>query len=725
MIVHVMPDLSLPQHARVQFCAPSKRGRGQADRALLRWALVVALLLVGSALSEQAAQAQARTGAAARSAPSASADSTSASGRVVRRAPRLGLVFDDESYEQVPVAPSLMRGGGDEMPTVVSLRSYAPKPGSQGTTGTCVAWATAYGARTISAAISRGWTDRDSITARAFSPSFVYNQIRSRPGCSHGTAIDEALSLLKSQGVVSISQAPFDCDLQVDEQMVASAEPNVILDYRRLFSVAETERVGPVRDALAARRPVVIGMRVPPSFGQLKGEVWQPLESERGKGGGHAMTVVGYDDDRYGGAFEIMNSWGTWWADDGFVWVPYSAFNDFVKYAFEVLPVPSAPSLGGRVELIDEYQMPMLLAPFEPAQGGGAVQSFVSQNAYGSDDAFSVMLTNDEAAYVYAIGTDLSRETTLLFPYEGAGVTSAYVPDPGSRVSLPGEGYQMGFDDRPGTTSLVLLYSTRELDIDSVRVVMETGEGGVEQRLAAALGDALVPPQRIDYDADKGEVGYSARGDGAGYVVPVVVHIEHRATFASADLVPPQVTLLDPTPAPRMRGLEVRKRSRSDTLVVRGTALDEGGVAEVRVNGTPARFEEGGVFVARLPGAGVRSLFVTAVDSAGNTSEYAFDDVLASPDTTGPLLTVSTSGIQEGAAAPGSAASTQTQIVLRGIAADPSGVRAVYANGLRAELSATGAFQITVDLSESQGTLVVRAADGEGNVTMQTYYSSR
>jgi len=46
-----------------------------------------------------------------------------------------------------------------------------------------------------------------------------------------------------------------------------------------------------------------------------------PSESEKDKG--HAMCIVGFDDTKFGGAFEIVNSWGDNWANSGFIWIRY------------------------------------------------------------------------------------------------------------------------------------------------------------------------------------------------------------------------------------------------------------------------------------------------------------------------------------------------------------------------------------------------------------------
>jgi hypothetical protein len=37
----------------------------------------------------------------------------------------------------------------------------------------------------------------------------------------------------------------------------------------------------------------------------------------------HAFTIVGYDDNKLGGALELQNSWGTEFGDQGFIWIKY------------------------------------------------------------------------------------------------------------------------------------------------------------------------------------------------------------------------------------------------------------------------------------------------------------------------------------------------------------------------------------------------------------------
>ena len=53
--------------------------------------------------------------------------------------------------------------------------------------------------------------------------------------------------------------------------------------------------------------------------------------SDYEENGGHAMVVIAYDDDKFGGSFQILNSWGSDWGDDGKVWVPYRDLLNILK----------------------------------------------------------------------------------------------------------------------------------------------------------------------------------------------------------------------------------------------------------------------------------------------------------------------------------------------------------------------------------------------------------
>ncbi|MDR0516746.1 MAG: C1 family peptidase [Fibromonadaceae bacterium] len=67
-------------------------------------------------------------------------------------------------------------------------------------------------------------------------------------------------------------------------------------------------------------------------------------EAKKYNANGHAMVLVGYDDNKGNGAFRIRNSWGTSWRDSGSVWVDYNFFIDSLAtdvYEIETKPASS------------------------------------------------------------------------------------------------------------------------------------------------------------------------------------------------------------------------------------------------------------------------------------------------------------------------------------------------------------------------------------------------
>jgi len=55
--------------------------------------------------------------------------------------------------------------------------------------------------------------------------------------------------------------------------------------------------------------------------------MWAPSYPRESMLGGHAMSIVGWDDDKITsigrGAFIVRNSWGKDWCEEGYTWYPY------------------------------------------------------------------------------------------------------------------------------------------------------------------------------------------------------------------------------------------------------------------------------------------------------------------------------------------------------------------------------------------------------------------
>ena len=267
-------------------------------------------------------------------------------------AQRKGLVFSKDSYESVPKADDETLGYSDEtLPSAVSHKKYAPYPGNQGDYGTCVGWSTSYGALSIEYAKQMNITDRNQITFTAFCPYYIYNQFKEEFDffCQSGGLFEDALEILYSKGAKRYYLPEYTCYSDYEDFSLENAGTFKIKNYYRLFDWDQSEfskalglestRVENIKKAIAQGHPVLWGAYVPPSFDYLSSgrELWTPTQAEKdtyNKQPGHAMVIVGYDDNKYGGAFEVMNSWGTEWGNKGFFWVKYEDADLFGHTAF-------------------------------------------------------------------------------------------------------------------------------------------------------------------------------------------------------------------------------------------------------------------------------------------------------------------------------------------------------------------------------------------------------
>jgi hypothetical protein len=250
-----------------------------------------------------------------------------------------GLNFDERAYRSIPEVEKPM-GFGENLPKSASLKKYAPFVENQGQYGTCVGWSTTYYAATIEYARLTNLSDQKLISSQAFDPYFTYLKITEESdyfSCSEGTLISNAANYLMKNGVKRFNYNALDCGEKIDPTNKPDNIPFKITDFRRLIDpkISREENIIAVKQALQNGHPVVIGMALPKSFYNVDASgLFKPEPIDKNyvnDYGGHAMTVTGYDDGRYGGTFEIINSWGDQWGDKGFVYVKYDDFVDFTR----------------------------------------------------------------------------------------------------------------------------------------------------------------------------------------------------------------------------------------------------------------------------------------------------------------------------------------------------------------------------------------------------------
>lgn len=365
-----------------------------------------------------------------------------------------GLILESDDSRFTVRSPLLSSEDYSNLPTQYSLKEFAPEPGNQGPHSTCGAWATAYSARSLSFIISQSIPN--SIKDRYyFSPSFVYNQLKKDSICESGITLKEALDILKFKGSIWLSEFDYSCSKKVTNNDLTKAKDFNILEYRELFYRDDEIKILKVKKSISESKPVIIAMACPNSFEQVK-NVWNPLpEDFNTNHGGHALVVIGYNDDKYRGAFEVINSWGTQWGDSGFCWIRYSDFEKFVYYGYELIEKNNfnyvQPINGSAFLKLNDRN----LMDFEVRDG-----VFTSVHKYRSKTKFEIFITNNTPVYLYCFALDDNGNFTNIFPKDS--MTNNIFPYNKSTLPIPDEYNYLEIDSR-GSEDFIFLILTRKL----------------------------------------------------------------------------------------------------------------------------------------------------------------------------------------------------------------------------------------------------------------------
>jgi len=211
------------------------------------------------------------------------------------------------------------RAGQAALPPSVDLRAGRPwwKIGDQGSTGSCVGWATA------DSVLRWHFTEKGRLPKKAsLSPRFIWmaaketDEFRSEPTTfieADGTSLKAALDISRRFGVVAETVLPFSGGL-------FQGETEDFFAIAAQLKIASYHNVGldPLewRRWLAKRGPILTRLDCDDTWmnavnGQLK--TYHPDTRQ----GGHAVAIVGYRAD---GSFIVRNSWATIWGDAGYAY---------------------------------------------------------------------------------------------------------------------------------------------------------------------------------------------------------------------------------------------------------------------------------------------------------------------------------------------------------------------------------------------------------------------
>jgi hypothetical protein len=443
-----------------------------------------------------------------------------------------GAIFDEDAYNSLPRKAALATRAYEGLPRSVSLKQYAPLPGDQANYGTCVAWASAYAARTISESVALDRRSQTETTQNVFSPVHVYRNIQPNDrDLQRGAQIHWALDLMRDSGAVRMLDVERSSDFRmVDPSLYRESRRYPIAGYVTLFSRDDAYKPGlvtrTVKKSLAEGKPVIIGMNTPESFFEAK-DVWEPGENPEYFYGGHAMCVIGYDDGKNGGSFEFINSWGRKWGNGGYMWVPYRFFVDFVFESYEMIENLAVYSDAVKFSGFSRVE----ISGPEPKTAALVVDPegyYKTADVYTEGTQFRFVIGAGESAYVYSFAVSRPARDgnfytpVLLFPQAGVSPLLNYRD---STVILPGEDKSFALDAEAGTEYMITLYAKQPLDIQAVMRRFAAARGSLGERLSAATGSSN-PLSVLSYD--EREAAFTAEPNNPRAVAAFVVAIEHR-----------------------------------------------------------------------------------------------------------------------------------------------------------------------------------------------------
>jgi hypothetical protein len=447
-----------------------------------------------------------------------------------------GGFLDPKQFEKANIYESL-DSTKNPLPEAANLQRFAPSVGNQGHQGSCVAWSSAYAARTIEEAARTG-ADPNSLR---FSPSFLYNQI-GLDNCD-GSYIERALEFMTRTGSVPYSQFPYDdkdCSKQPDQQLLQDARQYKMRGFNRLTPGDRNNVIDlhAIKENISRGAPVVIGMQVGGSYMQdmMGKDVWQPTGEDRSMAGfgGHAQCVVGYDDRKYGGAFLIMNSWGPEWGNNGFAWVRYPDFRFFVREAYGIEPMAKTGAAAnepfaceiGLVEVRYEGNK-TLMGDYIPLQvkKDNVFETIVPVKM---GTRFKMEVKNSTECYVYVFGKETDGTSYTLFPYpvKDNSQKTKYSPFCGiTGYRLFPKGQSMMPDSVGTRDQMAVVVSKQPLNWYALNnEISRNPTQDYGARLNAALAAQLV--RNIPFKSSaKGNMQFTVSGDKDNSVVATIVEI--------------------------------------------------------------------------------------------------------------------------------------------------------------------------------------------------------
>jgi hypothetical protein len=427
-----------------------------------------------------------------------------------------------------------------------STLPYFPPIRSQGSLGSCAQFSAVHYTLTHMTALGRGWNAKSGGDTFRFSPKWTYNMVNG--GVDSGSWHYDAYAIAIKHGLATWAEFPY--DLNYRAWCLNPVAWRHALDFR----AAQTGRISDV-DAAAGLdqvKQLLVNGYILNFATYINSWQWKTLQNDpattgddafagkqcayavNGMIGGHAMTIVGYNDEVWvdlnsdglvtaneKGALRIANSWGTGWVEAGFCWLAYDAIrtrnpaktSEGIFWMDEATWVTARPSYSP--QLIAEFSLNHLKRNQLQMSLGTGTTSAATPSATWSP---ARVLSSAGGPYAFD-GTTIACNGTFCLDLTDlvAGTTGAKRFFVGMRDSTPGD--------------VATLNSMKLVDVVHAKeVVCDT---------APLYADATLVYATVDYDPDSGVLPPVAIAD----VSPMHVNIGDAVSYDGSSSYSPTATI--------------------------------------------------------------------------------------------------------------------------------------------------------------------------------------
>ena len=204
--------------------------------------------------------------------------------------------------------------------TAWSWKEYVGEPRSQGGCGSCWAFATMTVLEAAEKIVNNLGFD--------FSEQHIVNCAHARgfygsdedAGTCMGGYMHMVFDYLEEEGAATEEAVPYQAKDLTCEPGKASKRKVAAWGFVDQFSsVPSTAKL---KESICKHGPAAVAVHVNEAFKMYSGGVFD--DNANGIVN-HAVVLVGWDDLR--GAWLLRNSWGTWWGEDGYMWIKYGSNN--------------------------------------------------------------------------------------------------------------------------------------------------------------------------------------------------------------------------------------------------------------------------------------------------------------------------------------------------------------------------------------------------------------